>query len=214
MEQEERAQHRHVVITGTGRTGTTFLVQLLTNLGLDTGFKKDIYKLYKTARAGLEHDVRDNNIPYIVKHPQFCDYVNEVLDRDDIIIDHVLVPMRDLNAAAQSRWNVVKSTRPELDILRRLFKKPSKIAGGLLYTNRKREQETVLVKSIYNLFLALSGTQIPITIMRYPKIVQDSLYLFEKLTPILKNVSFEDFDKSFKQVVQPEIVHRFNNNDI
>ena len=28
----------HVVISGTGRAGTTFLVQLLTHLGLDTGF--------------------------------------------------------------------------------------------------------------------------------------------------------------------------------
>ena len=28
----------HVIITGTGRAGTTFLMELLTNLGLDTGF--------------------------------------------------------------------------------------------------------------------------------------------------------------------------------
>ena len=29
---------RHVVITGTGRAGTSFLVELLTHLGLETGF--------------------------------------------------------------------------------------------------------------------------------------------------------------------------------
>ncbi len=31
----------HVVITGTGRTETTFLVELFTHLGLETGFSKD-----------------------------------------------------------------------------------------------------------------------------------------------------------------------------
>lgn len=214
MVEERTTQHKHVIITGTGRTGTTFLVQLLTHLGLDTGFKKDDYKLYETARAGLEHDVRDINIPHIVKHPQFSSYVDEVLDRNDIILEHVFVPMRDLNAAAKSRWTVVKDSRPEMDLIRRLFKKPSKIAGGLLYTDKKREQETVLVKSIYNLFLALSKTQVPITVMRYPKIVQDSLYLYKKLTPIIKDISFEDFNKSFKEVVQPKIVHKFNENDV
>ena len=29
---------KHVVITGTGRAGTTFLIEVLTILGLDTGF--------------------------------------------------------------------------------------------------------------------------------------------------------------------------------
>ena len=34
----EYVQRRHLVITGVGRSGTTFLVELLTGLGLDTGF--------------------------------------------------------------------------------------------------------------------------------------------------------------------------------
>jgi hypothetical protein len=29
---------RHILISGTGRAGTTFLVQLFTALGFDTGF--------------------------------------------------------------------------------------------------------------------------------------------------------------------------------
>jgi hypothetical protein len=45
----------HAVITGTGRAGTTFLVDLLTHLGLDTGYSTntlDQFK-YKNPRAGL-----------------------------------------------------------------------------------------------------------------------------------------------------------------
>lgn len=29
---------RHIIISGTGRAGATFLVQLFTALGIDTGF--------------------------------------------------------------------------------------------------------------------------------------------------------------------------------
>lgn len=49
----------HVVITGTGRTGTTFLVELLTHLELDTGFTAESVTQMKdqTGRAGLEHDI-------------------------------------------------------------------------------------------------------------------------------------------------------------
>src|SRR6516164_482379 len=35
------ARRHHTIISGTGRAGTTFLVKLLTNLGLDTGYQKN-----------------------------------------------------------------------------------------------------------------------------------------------------------------------------
>jgi hypothetical protein len=95
----------HVVITGTGRAGTTFLVELLTCLGLDTGFSADSVgqKKDRHGRAGLEHDIRESNCPFLVKSPWFCDYAEEVICRDDILIEHIFIPIRDLNAAAESR---------------------------------------------------------------------------------------------------------------
>jgi len=69
----------HIVITGTGRAGTTFLVQLLTHLGLDTGFDVDTIDLSPIARASLETDIRDPNAPYIVKSPFLCDLAEEVV---------------------------------------------------------------------------------------------------------------------------------------
>ncbi|MEK6322241.1 MAG: hypothetical protein AABN33_11210 [Acidobacteriota bacterium] len=64
----------HVVISGTGRAGTTFLVQLLTHLGLNTGLDVNTMELYPIARAGLEMDIRDANAPYIVKDPFLNNY--------------------------------------------------------------------------------------------------------------------------------------------
>ena len=85
----------HVIITGTGRSGTTFLVDLLTNLGLETGFSIEeiASKKSRQARAGLEYDVRQDDSPFIVKNPKFCDYAEEVFRRDDIVIEHIFVPV-------------------------------------------------------------------------------------------------------------------------
>ena len=104
---ETMSTRNHVIITGTGRSGTTFLIELFTHLGLETGFSaEDIEfesKKFKKSRAGLEHDIRHIDCPYIVKHPKFCHYAEEVLCRDDIIIEHVFIPIRDLYSAAESR---------------------------------------------------------------------------------------------------------------
>ena len=70
----ELKPRRHVMISGTGRAGTSFLVQLLTNLGLDTGVTPEKMKLDENARAGLEYDIRKADAPYIVKSPFFCDH--------------------------------------------------------------------------------------------------------------------------------------------
>ena len=68
-------------ISGTGRAGTTFLMQLFTELGLDTGFKRvsDNKSYFPTARAGLEQDLFDRKGPRIVKSPFLCDHVDDVL---------------------------------------------------------------------------------------------------------------------------------------
>ena len=197
----------HVLITGTGRTGTTFLVQLLTNLGLDTGYTRQNMTLFEYARAGLEHNVAHKNAPYIVKDPWFCDYAEEVLERDDIQIEHVFIPMRDLHAAAESRRYVVKNT-PSKTALR-----PSQIPGGLWHTDNENEQEYVLLQQIYKLSLALSNATIPLTLLRYPKITKDCPYLYEKLKPILGEIGSSQFDSVFKETVRSDLVHSFNKND-
>ena len=208
---------KHVVITGTGRSGTSFLVELLTHLGLDTGYSPDDVsnKKNKIARAGLETDIRHEDAPYIVKNPHFCDYVEEVIARDDIVIEHVFVPFRDLHAAAESRRFVHGAALAELPWhkrLRSLWKKKG-FAGGLWHTSDKGDQEEILLNQVYKLFLALSNTGIPVTLVKYPRIVTDSAYLYEKLKPVLDSLPYETFKQSFSAVARPELVHKFNAKD-
>jgi hypothetical protein len=206
---------RHVVITGTGRCGTTFLVQLLTKLGLDTGFKLDQLERHNESRAGLERDIRRESCPFIVKSPWFCDYAEEVFARKDIVVEHVFVPMRDLHAAAESRRRVTSTGLAELPIIERLKHtlRPKRIAGGLWHTRDPHGQEEVLLRQLYKLMLALSNTAVPITFMHYPRIVKDCSYLFEKLRPILPDTTIDAFCQVFDSTVRVELIHTYSDSD-
>jgi hypothetical protein len=206
----------HVVITGTGRAGTTFLVQLLTNLKLDTGYDAETMGqgIQENARAGLENDVRKECAPYIVKSTYFCDYVSEVVKREDIRLEHVFVPMRDLHAAAESRRFVTRKAVAKMPFWKRVKHsvKPPKVAGGLMHSRVKWKQEKILMGQLYNLILALSEAQIPVTLLQFPKLVRDSAYLYEKLKPILGAISYAEFASTFGRTVKPELVHDFASN--
>src|SRR5215831_18269185 len=123
----------HVVISGTGRAGTTFLVQLLTDLGLDTGFDSPTSGIYPNCNAGMERDLREPNAPYIVKSPWMCDYLDEVIRNRQVVIDHAVIPMRDLYSAAESRRNVARNAGVN-GLLR-------DVPGGLWHTTVPEEQE-------------------------------------------------------------------------
>lgn len=210
---------KHVVITGTGRSGTTFLVELLTHLGLDTGFTPENLdsRKYEIARAGLEHDIRWENSPYIVKKPRFNEYAQEVLNRGDIIIEHVFVPMRDLYSAAESRRFVEKSTLSQLSFVERMAvaRSGEPLPGGLWRTTSVEpgEQEKVLLEQVYDLLYTLSDTSIPLTLMRFPRIVHDCRYVFGKLQPILVGIPYERFAEAFAKTARPELVHSFREAD-
>jgi hypothetical protein len=207
------------MITGTGRYGTTFLVELLTHLGLDTGYTPEelATKKFKEARAGLEYDIRKTGCPYVVKSPTFCDHAPEVIYDNNIAIEHVFVPIRDLRAAAESRRLVVKENVDKLSTAQRIshWFKPKKFKGGMWHTRSTSAgtQEGILLNQLYKLMLAMADTHIPVTLMRYPRTVKDPAYLYACLKPILQDISYETFLVTFNKTVQPELVHRFNQQD-
>lgn len=203
----------HAVISGTGRAGTTFLVELLTLLGLDTGFNSRDLAQRKSAvaQAGLEIDVRRAGAPYIVKAPGFCDYAQQVFAQPDIVIDHVFVPMRELHDAAASRRRVMSLHLAGMPWLRRLkvWLKRKELAGGLVGTRSGEDQEQVLRDRLYHLMLACADQPVKLTLLRFPRLVHDSAYLFDKLQPLLHDISFERFDRAHRRLAQPGLVHRF-----
>jgi hypothetical protein len=202
-----------VFISGTGRAGTTFLVQLLTELGLDTGFPKradartepdpsdpipfsEAY--YPSSRAGLEHDLFSPENPFIVKSPYLCDHVDAVLAAG-IAIAHIIVPVRDVRDAAESRRFVqAQSTQG-----------PGHVPGGLWDVSSPETQEAALALKFIRLVEAGARHEIPMTFLSFPRLVRDPDYTFERLRFLLPLMSARSFRRVFAECADPKLVDTF-----
>ena len=116
------------------------------------------------------------------KNPWLCDYLDEVLTDGEIIIEHAIVPVRDLFSAAQSRRG---------DDQHRSGGLPEWNPRGTLDTDMPEQQEQVLASQLYKLIYVLAKRDIPMTLLFFPKIIHDSEYLYRKIAFALNGVSFE-----------------------
>lgn len=191
----DNKENRHVVITGVGRSGTTFLVKLLTHLGLPTGYTLEMLEEHtdKRSHAGLERNLRNKNLPYIVKDPIMCNYIEEIVESKVIKLDHVYVPMRKLKDAAESRVRISEKNG---------FK-PAK--GGMWKTNKPEEQANVLATTLYGLQVGLSKMDVPVTYLHFPTIVKDPTYTYRKLEYLVKDIDYDYFEKIFLEVANPSL---------
>ena len=165
-----------VIITGTGRAGTTFLVQLLTELGLDTGYTPETWRkdYHEHCAAGLEKDILDPAAPYIVKSPELRDTLPAVLADGRIVIDYALIPIRRLEDAALSRIRVGGD---------------GAVPGGLSGTADPARQKAVLAEGFHHLVETLAARDIPHAFLAFPRFVQDAGYTYGKLQPLLGKVA-------------------------
>ena len=199
-----KSKRHHTLIAGTGRAGTTFLVELLTRLGLDTGFTAESMTIDKRAFAGLERDIRKPTAPYIAKDPAASKYLRRLLARGNVVIDHAIVPVRDFEAAAKSRARVSSLARA---------KGRAHASGGLWLTNDPEEQIAVLYEQFALLMETLSRHDIPTTLLWFPRLANDAQYTYEKLRFLMPSVSFDRFSAEFTATARPERVHQLSDAD-
>lgn len=205
-----RRLHGRVFISGTGRAGTTLLVQLLTALGLNTGFQTAAAgdadhgdgegSYFDIARAGFERDPFRPENPFVVKTPFLCDQLDDVL-ASGIEISHLIIPVRRLEEAAESRRYVQRQTTGRPD--------GAAVAGGLWGTNDARSQESVLAEKFIRLVEAGARNDIPMTFLAFPRFTRDAGYTFNQLRFLLPMMRFETFRAIFDSCVKPELVHDF-----
>jgi hypothetical protein len=196
-----RMKRHHTIITGTGRAGTTFLVHLLTALGLDTGFTDPHAAISENCNAGMELDIQHPEAPYIIKGPLLCSYLDSVLESGEIVIDHAFIPMRDLFSAAESRRDVTRRTDSTLH--------PKGVPGGLWNTDRPEQQEAILADQLYQIIYTIAKRDITVTLLHFPKFINDPEYLYTKMEALLKGIKYERFLEEFKRIARPELVHNF-----
>lgn len=180
-----------ILIAGWGRSGTTAIMSILTELGFDTGFKSnDIQKvLTLKGKAGLER--RDGKGAYIIKIP--------LLDMsifDKFIIDHVLIPIRKIEDAVKSRERIGGTGKED---------------GGFFHCKNYGEQLKYNAENMGTMISILVDREIPFTFIRFPHFIENPKYLYECLKNAIpeifscKNEFFEVFDR----IINPFLVHTF-----
>jgi hypothetical protein len=182
-----------VIIAGTGRAGTTLLVQILTELGLDTGFEKGA-AIDEKARAGLELPTVAPEGPRIVKNPALSTNLRGVLERRRVEIEHVIIPVRDLDVAAASRLRVSD------------YGRRTGVPGGMWLTNRTRGQRDALAVIFYELMWTLAEFDIPHTLLAFPRFASDANYLAEKLAWLAPDASVDDFRRALDACADPDMI--------
>jgi hypothetical protein len=181
----------HIFIAGTGRAGTSFLVQYLNACGLETTLAlHPDGKLDEHANAGLEdYPTKGARLPYVMKSPWLYEFVDEMLARDDLVIDAVIMPMRDIVEAAASRSILemgarFRDERVADDI--RHWETWGSTPGGVVFSLNPIDQARILALGFHETIRALVKKKIPILFVDFPTMIQDSEYLWSALEPLLK----------------------------
>jgi hypothetical protein len=222
------AEGGHIIITGTGRSGTTLLVQLFTALGFETGFtlEEALSHVDNVSQAGLEHWITDetgqtvmksplklgvpnyiasDKLPYVIKSPMFATNLRALLESNVIRVKTAIVPMRDLFSAAESRRRVQwEAEKIGID--------PDHVQGGLWDTRDPAVQESVLTQHFYEMMFTLVQFGVKTYCLDFPTFTRSSALLFERLEPLLTEhgVRENDVAQALSRIVRPGQIHDFH----
>ncbi len=180
-------------------------MRFLEACGLDTGAAE--LPFYERARAGLERYLLSEDAPYIVKDPWLFAYCDQV-DPGEIEVEALLVPVRELAAAATSRilqeriamadspWR----DRPTTDV-------HGLVPGGAVYSLDPVDEARILAVGFHRLILWATVRRIPLFLVEFPRIVNDGEYLVDALWPWLSAHCERDRAmQAFASVADPDLV--------
>ncbi len=184
-----------IVITGTGRAGTTLLVQLLTDLGMDTGYTPEAQADART-HGGLEKDVLAPDAPKIVKSPALSGRLGELIASGAVEVEHVIVPIRALDVAAASR---VRSTRYGSNL---------RTPGGLIATPNATRQRAALAILEYELIYTVARFEIPLTLLHFPRFAEDWEYTHRRLSFLDPTLPAESSRAALEGRFEPSWLHQ------
>ena len=173
-----------ILITGTGRCGTTFLIKLFSFLDFDTGYNRDNYNLSISpiCNSGMERNYQDNY--YILKNPTFIMDIENILNDSSIIIKNVIIPIRDIKISAKSRV------------------KHGEQNGGLWNAQDELSQIDFYKNILTNYIFISTKYDINTIFIDFDKMINNKTYLFNKLKIILdeKNIDLDSFSCVYDEV--------------
>jgi hypothetical protein len=188
------------LITGPARTGTTFLMSVLTDLGLDTGYaKKDADYFSVSNVGGLEWlrdaETRKLDPPSIIKHPSSCnDLMNNVIyiaEDNGWGISHVFLTIRSLNSLVAS--HVDREARRKNSNAERM--RVAKEGRLLCFLPQLMGQ------------LLFQAIEYDFTLMIFPRFVEDMEYCYQCLSPLVGSVDYKEFSSVWSSRANVGAVH-------
>jgi len=173
-----------ILITGTGRCGTTFLIKLFSFLDFNTGYDRNNYNQYISSNCNSGMERIYNEKFYILKNPNFMRNINFIVKDSSIIIKYVIVPIREFKTSAISRV------------------KHGNLAGGLWYAKDELSQIQFYKDILSNYIYVMTKYNINTIFIDFDKMISDKKYLFDKLKIILdeKNINYETFSNIYDEV--------------
>ncbi|GAA5265179.1 hypothetical protein ACOSOMT5_P1604 [Acidiphilium sp. MT5] len=184
----------HLLIAGTGRSGTSFLVKYFDALGYATHFSRfgDYASWDEAANAGAENlplPALDPDMPYVVKSPWATELIDQIVADPAITLDAVIIPLRDLASASASRTIVELRDMAEKSdfwtVLDRPWAHRGSAPGGVVFSLHPLDQARILALGLHHLLERVIEADIPVVFLSFPRLVQDAIYLHQKLAPIL-----------------------------
>lgn len=200
-----------IIITGSGNCGTTFLIKLLCELGLDTGWTSEAVEgiIEKRPQASFEWPVRGERSllnlpqPYIIKHPHLCFDLRSRIKLWDWNVEHVYVLLREWEHVASHKHKQYFGREDQSWQYRESFLKE----GVLTETEFKDYHEMKAASAIGNLMIPLVEDNIPHTFIMFPRMITDPTYLFYRLSFVLGDMRYTDFLQGFNNIADIEKVH-------
>lgn len=180
-----------IVITGTGRCGTSFLMHFFTELGLNTGYTIDECEQHLAQSGcdgGIEHSVGTELFKKsdIVKNPEWM-YIPEVLNFD---IKYIIVPMRALKNVAISRKSMGIG-----------------MYGGFWHgATNIEEQMKIDSRAFYDFIKYTIRNNMKVIFLDFPRVVKDAEYLYDKIGNKI-GVCTKPWKSSFEKIANIDKVH-------
>ena len=212
-DQDQAPPRHHLLIAGTGRAGTSFLVRWLAAMGLQTHLAThDTPDWNEDANAGLEDlpMVADfDAAPYVMKSPWLVEVIDDVLANPRIVLDAVIIPVRDLAEAATSRvvqeLHTAHRRNPWMSGLSRSFEQWGITPGGVVYSLEPMDQARLLAVSFHRLVQRLVTADIPFVPLDFPRLALDADYLYGKLRRFVPDgASPEQARAAHAEIADPE----------
>jgi len=182
---ERKSNINKLLITGTGRAGTTFLMRIFTLLEFNTGY--DLKKLNDyidiNCKAGMERKLDAFNNVDVIKSPWLYDKINIISKSFNYL--EVLVPVRDSIEAGKSRINNGYGD------------------GGLWYATNLNEQVDFYHKVIDTINNDCTKNDIKLIYIEFDKFTTDIEYCYDALQQLTifnkKKIEYNKFLSAYRQ---------------